>query len=408
MAPRQTADREGPYVLRDRTRASVFGAIVTKGPIARSEIAQLTGLSQATVTKAVAPMIAAGYVAEQEGSSGGRGRPRVPLHICPERRFAVGVKVTEREAVGVVVDFAGRVVAGGRVRLESPEVPEAVAGVRRLVRQLLAEKPEFRERTFDLGVAVGGAVDLDRKVLRASPILGWQDVPLGTLLEERTGLRTVVENDVNALAVAEQWFGVGVDVPWFAVVTVGAGVGSALVLDGKLMHGARGAAGELGHIVVEPGGRQCRCGNRGCLEAIASEPAILASIAEAGGPSGIDIEAAVGLARAGDAPAFTAFMRAGVALGAGIATLANLVNPARIVLSGEGLVASDLLMGSLRETFAARTLLPADAYELITRPLPDEAWARGAAAVALRDIFTGPFEESPNCLLRGAGSSLIP
>ncbi|MFC5801986.1 ROK family transcriptional regulator [Streptomyces formicae] len=392
MAAPHGAVREDRYVVRDRNRASVFGAIVTKGPIARSEIARLTGLSQATVTKAVAPMIEAGYVAEQEGSSGGPGRPRVPLHICPDRRFAVGVKVTEREAVGVVVDLAGEVRAECRTALDSRAVPDVVARVAELVGQLMGEDASFAQRTFDLGVALGGQVDVDHQVLRTSAMLGWYEVPLARLLEESTGLRTVIENDVNALAVTEQWFGVGVDVPWFAVVTLGAGVGGALVLDGKLIRGARGAAGEVGHVMVEPGGRLCRCGNRGCVETIASDPAILAAIAETGGPDVLDIAAAVELARAGDAAAFLAFMRAGVALGSGIAALANLVNPERIVISGEGLVASDLFMNSLRETFAARTLLPADDFELVTRPLPDEAWARGAAAVALQDIFVGALQ----------------
>ncbi|MEU9704016.1 ROK family transcriptional regulator [Streptomyces sp. NPDC047981] len=376
------------YAVRDRNSAAVFGAIITKGPLARSELAVLTGLSQATVTKVVAPMLEAGYVHEHEGSSTG-GRPRVPLSIRPDRRFAVGVKIMERELIGVVVDLSGRVVAQRRAHLESTQVPAVVDSTGELVRQLLAMDEAFGSRTFDLGVGLAGQIDNTGRSLRTSSMLGWQSVALAELLEAETGLRTTIENDVNALAVAEQWFGAGVDVPWFAVVTVGAGIGSALVLDGRLMPGARGAAGELGHVVVAPGGRWCRCGNRGCLETIASDPAILASITEAGGPSDLDMARAAELARQGDPAAVAAFTRAGAAIGSGIATLANLVNPERFILSGEGLIASDLLLSTVRETFAAQTLPGSGTYELVARPLPDETWARGAGAVALQGIFTG-------------------
>ncbi|MFG3370590.1 ROK family protein [Streptomyces sp. NPDC090032] len=394
MAARHTSV-EDRYVIRDRNRSLVFGAIITKGPISRSEIAEVTGLSHGTVTKAVAPMVEAGYVTDEapdeprDAAESVKGRPRVPLRVRPERRCVVGVKTTGHEVIGVVANLAGTVVVSKRVRLVSAEVADVVRAIGHLVKQLVGSEAGLRECTHDLGVVLGGHVDADRRLVHTSLELGWREVPLARLLTAETGLRTVVENNVNALAVAEQWFGAGVDVPWFVVVTLGAGVGSALVLDGQLMGGVRGGAGELGHAVVEPGGRICRCGNRGCLETVAADPAILASIVEAGGPDLDDIRAAADLARSGDLAATAAFTRAGTALGTQIATLANIVNPQRIILSGEGVVSSDLLMTSLREAFAAHVLLPADHYELLTHPLPDEAWARGAAMVALQDIFVG-------------------
>ncbi|MFJ3583128.1 ROK family protein [Streptomyces sp. NPDC090127] len=386
----RSAGRADRSVGRDRNRVAVFGAIVTKGPIARSEIAERTGLSQGTVTKLVTPLIETGYVVEDGKGAGGHGRPRVPLRLAADRRFALGVKATPREAVGVVADLSGRVVAQGRVALDSSTARGVVAGVASVVRQLLDEDAAFRTRTFDVGVALGAPVDAARRSVRPSAMYGWGHAGLADLIGERTGLRTVIENDVNALAVAEQWFGAGVDVPWFAVVTLGAGVGSALVMDGRLMRGARGGAGELGHLVVDPGGRPCRCGNRGCVETLAADAAVLASIAENGGPGGLDIRAAATLARSGDRAAVAAFSRAGEAMGAGIAALVNLADPRRVVLSGEGVAGLDLFADALRATLADRVLLPADEVDLVVRPLPDEAWARGAAAVALQEIFTGP------------------
>jgi predicted NBD/HSP70 family sugar kinase len=212
------------------------------------------------------------------------------------------------------------------------------------------------------------------------------------MLEARTDLLTVVENDVNALAVAEQWFGAGRDIPSFAVVTVGPGVGCGLVLDGELLHGATGLAGELGHVVVRPEGDRCLCGNQGCLETVASEDAILRAARRAG--CAVDtLDQAAALARDGDEACRCAFAEAGEALGQGISILLNLVNPARVILSGEGVIASDLLLDNLRQSLQRHTFSDAADCDLVIRPLADESWARGAAANVLRHLIDRPQQQ---------------
>src|SRR5258705_13709350 len=126
-----------------------------------------------------------------------------------------------------------------------------------------------------VGVGVGGHVDTVRGLVRYAPFLEWRDVALAESLSARVGRPVIVENDVNSLTVAEQWFGAGVDVPSFAVVTIGAGVGCGFVVDGALVHGAHGLAGELGHVPIALDGPRCRCGNYGCVETPASDGAIL-------------------------------------------------------------------------------------------------------------------------------------
>jgi len=203
-------------------------------------------------------------------------------------------------------------------------------------------------------------------------------------------LPAVVENDVNALAVAEQWFGAGRDVDWFAVVTVGAGVGCGLVLDGGLVHGASGAAGELGHATIDPAGDLCTCGKRGCVETIATDAAILTAIRAAGGPAVESMTAAAGLAREGDDHCRAAFARAGDALGQAVALLANLVNPQRVVLSGEGIAASDLMLDALRASLTRHAFSSVADVEIVTRPLADETWARGAATTVVQRLVSRP------------------
>jgi predicted NBD/HSP70 family sugar kinase len=290
------------------------------------------------------------------------------------------------------------VLASLRRPLRERTVDGLLDDVAQLTDALRAVEPEFAAETEGLGVCLGGHVDGRTGTLRYSPFFAWRDVELATLLEARTGLATVVENDVNALAVAEQWFGAGRDVDNFAVVTVGAGIGCGLIVDGALVHGASGMAGELGHVTVEPDGLECRCGKRGCLETVASDESILHAIP--GSPT--SIAEAVELARSGDAAASDAFARAGDAIGRAVSTLVNLVEPERIVFSGEGVVASDLLMDSVAAAIGRNAFgSAAEGLEIVTRPLGDETWARGAAVNALRHLIARPATRAGSIASKG-------
>jgi predicted NBD/HSP70 family sugar kinase/biotin operon repressor len=382
--------RSSGNVGQDRTQAEVFATIVTRGPVSRRDLARLTGLSQSTITKVVKPMLERGYVVEDKEEVQGPGRPVVPLRVNNDRHYVVGAKVTQRELVAGVTDPQAQPLAARRARRQARGPAGAASELAALVEELLDDDSSFRTRVEGLGVALGGHVDAEARVLRYSPILGWRDVPFAAMLEERSGLATIVENDVDALAIAEQWFGAGQGVADFAVVTVGAGVGCALVVDNELMLGATGLAGELGHIVIDPNGAECSCGNRGCLETVAADGAIVAAVGAAGGRAR-DVANAAELARAGDPAARAAFARAGEALGRGISILLTLFNPARVIVSGEGVVASDLFVETLERTLGRHAFSTAATdCELVTRPLEDETWARGAAATVLRHLIARP------------------
>jgi predicted NBD/HSP70 family sugar kinase len=388
-----------PAFQAEPTAQSVFVAVLTRGPIARNEIAQLLGLSPATVSKAVRPMLEAGYLIESgdAGSEGGvatrPGRPLVPLRVVPDREFVLGIKLAGSYAVGVAVDLLANVRASRRVELPNHAVDAVVEVLAALAKTLIEELGVAT--VSRIGVGVGGHVGARDGLVRYAPFLEWRDVPLAALLTERIGVPVVVENDVNSLTVAEQWFGGGVDVPSFAVVTIGAGIGCGFVVDRSLVHGAHGLAGELGHVPIVHDGPTCRCGNTGCVEALASDGAILVRVRSATGRPDLDLKGAVRLARDGDQAAIGAFTTAGDALGRALAVVANLLNPNRIVLSGEGLAASDLFEQTARDSFARHAFGQAVECELVTRPLPDDTWARGAAAVAISHLITGPITGVP-------------
>ncbi|WGL52179.1 ROK family protein [Nocardioides sp. BP30] len=370
---------------REQNLGALFEAVLTRGPLSRRDAARVTGLSPASVTKLVKPMITHGYLVERHREAGVPGRPQIPLQVVPERHYAVGVKLMEGELVGVMADLHAEVQSAHRMRYDDTSPAGVVAAVASLTEVLLERSPAARDRLLGIGIGLGGHVDGASGLVVHAPFLGWRDVPLQQMVADRLGIEVVLENDVNTLAVAEQWFGPGFAFDSFAVVTLGVGVGCAFVLDGKLWRGARGAAGELGHMVVVPDGPPCHCGKRGCLEAVVGDEAIVAAMSARSGRRYTTVSQVIAAAHAGDEHARGVFAEAGVGVGRALAALVNLLNPPLVILSGEGIAASDLLMDALRAELERDSFsTSAQDCTLLVRPLPDETWARGAAATMIR------------------------
>ena len=365
--------------------AAILTALMTGGPQSRVALARKLGLSSAAVTKAARPLIDGGYLDEMaatERTGPGAGRPAAPLTVNADREYFVGVKLTGDELIGVVCDLTARIRAVVHRPLAGAEVSDVVAEIGRVVQELL--DGGYRARTGRIGLAVSGDVDRTTGLVRYSPFLGWHNVALSKLVAERTGLTVTVENDVKALTTAEHWFGEGAGAESFTLVTVGAGIGCGLVVNGRLVAGAHGVAGEIGHISVDAAGPICYCGGRGCVEAIAGTPAIVAAARERSGDQTLTLDDAVVRARGGDEGMHAVFARAGAAIGFGIAAVANLVGPERIVVSGEGLAAYDLFEPHIRTAFERQAFGAAADCPLSIRALPFEEWARGAAAVSIQ------------------------
>jgi predicted NBD/HSP70 family sugar kinase len=367
--------------------AAILTALVIDGPQSRVSLARKLGLSSAAVTKAARPLIDAGYLTEHaatERTGPGAGRPAAPLSVCPDREFFAGIKLTGDELIGVVCDLTAQVRAVAHRPLAGVEVDDVIAAIAALVAALLDDDPAFRERTGRLGLAVSGDVDRASGLVRYSPFLRWHNVSLAKLVADATGLVVTVENDVKALTTAEHWFGEGAGADSFALVTVGSGIGCGLVVNGRLVAGGHGVAGEIGHLSVDAAGPVCYCGGRGCVEAIAGTSPLVAQARTVTARPGLSLDDAVALARSGDPGVKAVFARAGEAIGLGIAAVANLVGPRRIVVSGEGLAAYDLFETAIRAGFERQAFGAAADCPLSIRPLPFEEWARGAAAVSIQ------------------------
>lgn len=216
-----------------------------------------------------------------------------------------------------------------------------------------------------LGIGMPGPLDPRAGVVfEAANLPGWKDVPLTRILSRRTGIKSHLQHDAHAAAFAEFRRGAAKGASTFVYVTVSTGIGAGMMIEGRLYNGAGGVAGEVGHIVVMPGGPLCRCGNHGCLEALASGTAIARSAREAlqagsesllrrvppPGPTARDVDAA---ARASDTLARRLLADAGRALGVGLGTLINLLNPELIVLGGSVMKSGRSLIGPMRESMVA-------------------------------------------------------
>ncbi|MBO1075198.1 ROK family transcriptional regulator [Roseomonas marmotae] len=399
----KTAD---PELMRAINRYHVIDTIRRDGPIARVEIAERTELSPATVSAITAALIEEGLVDALRVASaenGGRGRPRVLLGLNGAAYHVVGVKLSAQRIGITVTDARGEplasVVLPVKIARQSPGVIADL--IEDGVRQCVSDAGMTMERISGIGIGLPGVIDARNGISHWSPVLGASPEPLAQAVERRLGARTLIENDASLVALAEHWFGYGRGLQNFAVVTVENTIGMGLITEGRLYRGARGVGPELGHVKVEPGGAPCRCGQRGCLDAYASDWGILRQAEEAGlsdageGDPSRRIAALARRALEGEEAVARLFRQAGAMLGLTIANIVNLLNPPRVILTGEGLRATELLRAPLLSALEEH-VLPAlrEVTEIMFHPWGDEMWARGAAAIVLRRIYEAPWNNA--------------
>ena len=285
-----------------------------------------------------------------------------------------------------------------QARVLSPARPDAAydqATVLRMARGLLAQAPgELRA----IGVSFGGPVDARRGLVRLSHhVPGWEDTPLADLLSRELGAPAAVDNDANVAALGEWRYGAGQGMESLLYVTVSTGVGGGWVLGGRIWSGADGMAGEIGHLIVRPGGMPCACGKAGCVEAEACGPAMarkavvrLKQEPQSGHVlrelAGGQMEAVTGemvarAAQAGDPLAAAVLRDSAEALGSGIAAAIDLMNPERVVLGGGATKAGERWWQIVRETARAEAM-PQARVEIVPARMVDDAPLWGAAALA--------------------------
>ncbi|PRR74876.1 N-acetylglucosamine repressor [Moorella humiferrea] len=395
-------------LLQEMNRAQVLETIRAYGPIARVDIARKTQLSPTTVATLVNDLIAEGWVRSAgEGESRGGRKPTL-LEFNAKAGYIIAVDVTDTLLTVARTDLNARELE------EERSVPHRFTGhalaelIGETVGTIIDSMKARKLNIAGIGISTPGLVDADTGIVRYSLKLNWMDLPLGSMLKKRFDLTVYVENDTNAAALGEKWFGAGRPFENMVYVTVGSGVGAGLILGGRIFRGITGSAGELGHMSIDKGGERCECGNIGCLENLVAWPAIWARVTKAmkrGVPTVITElvdnidqvtpEILNKAAWASDQLAVNALTEAGVSLGIGLANLVNLLNPEAIILGGELIGKDSFILQHVQKTMATHGLrVPGAAVRLLPHQLGEKARLYGVAGIVLHNLLATRFWSS--------------
>ncbi len=369
-------------------RLSVIETLYQHPATSRFELARRTGLSRATVSNLVEELRTAGVVEEHE-QPGERprtsGRPPILLTLVPDAAFAVGLDFGHEHIRVAVCDLSGASVADDWSPAEVDYAPtESLDLARELVHGALEAAGVDEERLLGVGMGLAAPINSTTGELAADGIMpGWREIRPAAEMEARLGVRVQLENDANAGALGETAFGAGRGVNDLIYVRLSAGIGAGLILDGKPYRGHSGFAGEIGHIVVDPSGPICRCGNRGCLESIAS-PVAVAAFLERSTRRDVSIARLLELVRTGDRGASRAVADAGEAIGRALTSFVNALNPELIVVGGELASAGGPLLEAIATAVERHSVPPAAVgLRIVAGELGERAEVLGAAALIL-------------------------
>jgi glucokinase-like ROK family protein len=408
VAALKSNNRRGAQaLLRESNLSAILRLLHSDSQLSRAQLAKLTYLNKSTVSSLTEELLDRGLIREAGLDNSGAGRPAILLEVNPQAGHIIGLQVDVGFILVLLTDFAGDII--WRSMQETDPLgrqEETLAQALDLVDEAIAINQSHGKRLFGLGLTLPGMVDVEKACLVFSPNLQWRNVPMGPVFQDHTGLPFFVENDANAAALGEHYFGIARRVQNFVFIVAGVGVGGGLFLNGSLYRGAGGLAGEIGHSSFSGTlSRPCRCGSHGCWENSGNEdalkhrvqallnvgrnsiiPRLMAKRGTALTPSLI-IEAA----DAGDAVALKALAETGEALGVGISNLANIFNPESIVLGGTLSKAGNYLLPAIERAVERYALAEArQQTQIALSAFGTEAIVMGSVALVTEAVLKSP------------------
>ncbi|MHC9294932.1 ROK family protein [Mycobacterium sp. LTG2003] len=367
------------------TVGDVFALIRQRRDITRTEIGQVTGLSRTAVSARVATLAADGLIVESEQAPSTGGRPATLLSFNSGAGVVLSAAIGRSRTRLAVCDLAGDVLDLADIDQQPELGPDDLMPdvVKRLDAMLAGHRGS---RVYGIGASLPGTVDRARGASLDSPILpGWDGIELQTYFHELTDAPVVVDNDVNVIAVAEKRD----DVDDMLVLKASTGIGAGIIAGGTLQRGAMSAAGELGHNKTPAAaGLPCRCGDTGCLEAIAGGWALVSALRQDGKPVS-HLRDVVALAHGGDADARRMIRDSGRHVGEVLAAAVNLLNPAVLVVAGDMSGGYDIFVAGLRETlYGNATALATRTLQVVPSTHGDRSGVIGCATMILDDVLS--------------------
>ena len=378
-----------PNTIRDINRQIVLNYVRERGPISRAEIAQETALQRSTVSLIVDELKSGGLIEEVSGESTG-GRPPILLSLRASDAVAIGVDLTTIRTIVATSDLAGRVLE----QEEFPTDPEARRTISRIIDSARRFICKNKGTIEGIGVSLPGLVDQETGTVNFIPHFKWRDLEIAEEIKAAVGLAVTADNDANAAALAELWFGRPEirEVRDFIMVLIEEGVGTGIVFDGQVYRGNSGAAGEFGHMAIgQDAPVACAAGSRRCWEAFASERAALARYAKSKrGAEGakINFGQLVGLAFDGETEALRALKETAYYLGLGITNLIQGLSPEAVIVGGPMVRAWPLIAGDVRTAVQESICRGVPPAHIIASTLGAEPTLMGALSLVLTAKFT--------------------
>jgi glucokinase-like ROK family protein len=403
----QTGDQNW---VRQRNLAIVLNYLWEAGqPVSRSYLVEVSGLNKSTVGSLLAQLQLWGFVTETGKSEPRPGRPGTLVDINPEGGRLIGAEIGVDFISVIVTDLKTQTIWRQKVETDS-QLPLSQAQILEQAEQLVhkaIEATASENRLLGIGIGVPALIDHATGTIIFAPNLKWSNVPLRDKWQEHFGVPVVVENDANAAALGEQMLGAAKQVDNFVYLNAGVGLGSGLIIGGKLYGGAGGFAGEVGHMTLEPDGPPCNCGNRGCWETLVGPVAIVRQVRQAaaqgatpklmelgevnGKVNAIRLEHVLHAAAQGEPAVLEVLNEVGRYLGMGIANLVNTFNPSLVVLGGVLSLAGPYILPRAQQEVDARTLAAVrERLQIIWSAFKFDSCAIGAVTLILREILNNP------------------
>jgi N-acetylglucosamine repressor len=380
-------------LMKSVNKSIILNKIRTSESISRAQIAKETSLTPPTVSSIVKELIEQGLVRESMLGSSSGGRKPTMLHINKDAYYVIGVDAGPERVECILTDLAGEI-----IYRTSDLLPQHLTNKKFLfilqesIYKIIRSYQVEQSKIIGIGVAMHGVVDVEEGTSIVAPILNLGNIPIKATLEKEFNMTVKVENDARAMALGESWFGGHGDVDSMVAVNIGRGVGSGLVINGKLYHGAKGIAGEIGHMTIDINGEICACGNRGCLQTLVSGDAI-AEKARKKSNEGISSDSLSGkdiydMAQNGDQFCINLLKETGNIIGIGLTNVIHLINPSKIVLGGGVMNSEKYIMPGLLEMIQQKVLIKeAGQTEIVVTRLGHDATLLGAVSLLLVELF---------------------
>lgn len=387
-----------PAAVRANNLSLTLNLIHTRGVVARTELIEHTNLSGTTISALVNVLIDSGFVIESgEGVSSGGRRPML-LEFNYNARHVIGVDMGARHITVVLMNLKDQILASAWQALDVIHQPALTLDtMREMVSKVITQAGVNQASILGVGLTLPTPVSADRSgTFMTYYMPDWEGMRPAVELSRRIHLPVVYENDANAAALAEMWWGSGRGCRSLAYIKLGTGVGSGLVINGEIYRGSSGSAGEVGHTTIEADGRVCRCGNPGCMESYVGVNGFLedARAGLRGDPAWAErldeltVDEVIHAAQAGNPVCQTVLQNAGRYLGIGIANLFNLFNPELVILGGDLVNAGPLLMEPVQQSVRQRSIpIVSQSARIIVGELGANAVAVGGAALVVQHAF---------------------